>query len=215
MWGLLSYKILTRVPREMAVRLSARIQFSEGLRGADFHLPGWLTHTAVGRRPCFLVTVTSSQDCLSFLTTLRLVSLRTGSPRESKAESTGPFVTQLPKSPTIISAASCTLHRPVCSVWMGTTQGHGRKDCWGSTQRLATAPSRPGGGVRRPPASPLGSISHGWHGKKGLFLTLGDGTEDVMVSCFSTPGGVCLKLRPHPYLMSSCPLSLASLLTFS
>lgn len=27
------------------------------------------------------------------------------------------------KSPTIFSAVSCRLHRPICSVWMGTTQG--------------------------------------------------------------------------------------------
>lgn len=213
-WGLLSYRILTLIPRDMAVRLSARIESSEGLRGMDYHFPGGLTHRAVGRRPCFLVTVTSSQDCLSFLSMLRLVSHGTGNPRKSKAESTAPFIIWLQKSPTVISTVFCRSHRPVCSVWVGTTQGHGRKIVEGHPRDWLQHHLILGGG--RQTATCLTPWKHltwlAWEERLVSSCRWWDQRYDGFMlqrSRWSLPEAETTSL-PHVFL----PLSLASLMTF-
>lgn len=103
------------------------------------------------------------------------------------------------------------------SLWRGTTQRHERKGCRDSSWRLIHTSHLPRRGewihTSLTPVAAAHRQCLADTGGLGLPLTHGGETKYV-ISCFSTPCGVWLKPRPHPYSMSSCLLYLVSLTTF-
>ena len=76
------------------------------------HSSDWQVRADVGRNPRFLSMWTSSLGYLSTLSTWQLAFFKANEPRQSKAHIAVPFVVQLQKSHSFISAASFWLHRP-------------------------------------------------------------------------------------------------------